>query len=120
MEVMKRFGRQANSKIQRSIKVQPASTTRFRVQPAARLVRRQGEGVTLATARSSKGVISLVGKRILCNAHAMQTVQLEEAQAHLSELIEDVARGNEVLIARGNLALAKLVAPGGVIGRPEF
>ena len=39
----------------------------------------------------------------------MQTVQLEEAQAHLVELVEGVAGGQEVVIAKGDSVLAKLV-----------
>ena len=50
----------------------------------------------------------------------MQTVQLEEAAAHLPELVEDVAKGKEVLIARGGRAVAKLVAPDQTQGRPRF
>lgn len=51
---------------------------------------------------------------------AMQTVQLEDAQAHLAELVEGVAKGNEVLISQNGRALAKLVAPGPIPGRPQF
>jgi len=63
---------------------------------------------------------SLAAATALGDSAGMQTVQLEEAQAHLAELVEDVAKGNEVLIARNGRALAKLVAPGPMPGRPRF
>jgi len=51
----------------------------------------------------------------------MQTVQLEQAQAHLAELVEGVAKGEEVLIARDGRPVAKLVAPSPVSNRrPQF
>ena len=34
---------------------------------------------------------------------------IHEAKTHLSRLIEDVANGNEVLIAKGGRAMARLV-----------
>ena len=36
-------------------------------------------------------------------------VNIHEAKTHLSRLIEDVANGNEVLIAKGGRAMARLV-----------
>jgi prevent-host-death family protein len=50
----------------------------------------------------------------------MQTIQLEEAQAHLAELIEGVAAGNEVVIAKGSRPVARLVPAGGTTARPQF
>jgi len=50
----------------------------------------------------------------------MQTIQLEDAQARLPELVEDVASGKEVLNARGCGAVAKLVAAGQITGQPRF
>ena len=40
----------------------------------------------------------------------MKTVQLHEAKAHLSELIEAVQRGEEVVISRYGKPVAKLSA----------
>jgi antitoxin (DNA-binding transcriptional repressor) of toxin-antitoxin stability system len=39
-------------------------------------------------------------------------VNIHEAKTHLSRLIEDVANGNEVLIAKGGRAMARLVPLG--------
>ena len=50
----------------------------------------------------------------------MQIVQLTEAQAHLAELIEDVAGGDEVVIAQGERRLARLVSAGPPDRRPQF
>jgi prevent-host-death family protein len=36
-------------------------------------------------------------------------INIHEAKTHLSRLIEDVANGNEVLIAKGGRAMARLV-----------
>jgi prevent-host-death family protein len=36
-------------------------------------------------------------------------INIHEAKTHLSRLVEDVANGNEVLIAKGGRAMAKLV-----------
>jgi prevent-host-death family protein len=36
-------------------------------------------------------------------------VNIHEAKTHLSRLVEDVASGNEVLIAKGGRAMARLV-----------
>ena len=38
----------------------------------------------------------------------MKTVKLHEAKAHLSELIEEVVRGEEVVISRHGKPVAKL------------
>jgi antitoxin (DNA-binding transcriptional repressor) of toxin-antitoxin stability system len=42
---------------------------------------------------------------------AMSTVTLEEAQAHLSELVEQLIPGEEMAITRGPDTVAVLVAP---------
>ena len=39
-------------------------------------------------------------------------INIHEAKTHLSRLIEDVASGNEVLIAKGGRAMARLVPLG--------
>ncbi|HEX2172907.1 MAG TPA: type II toxin-antitoxin system Phd/YefM family antitoxin, partial [Dehalococcoidia bacterium] len=39
----------------------------------------------------------------------MQTVNVHEAKTHLSRLLERVAAGEEIIIARGGKPLAKLV-----------
>ena len=39
-------------------------------------------------------------------------INIHEAKTHLSRLVEDVANGNEVLIAKGGRAMAKLVPLG--------
>ena len=39
----------------------------------------------------------------------MSTVTLEEAQAHLAELIDELAPGEEMLIVRGAVPVVKLV-----------
>ena len=39
-------------------------------------------------------------------------VNIHEAKTHLSRLVEDVASGNEVLIAKGGRAMARLVPLG--------
>ena len=66
------------------------------------------------------GVVRLAASMTLCDSSGVQTVQLEEAAAHLPELVEDVALGKEVVIARGTRAVAKLVAPDQTQGRPRF
>jgi len=50
----------------------------------------------------------------------MQTVQLEEAQAHLAELVEGVAGGGEVVIAKGDRAVARLVSVLEAPRKPQF
>ena len=40
------------------------------------------------------------------------SINIHEAKTHLSRLIEDVANGNEVLIAKGGRAMARLVPLG--------
>ena len=42
----------------------------------------------------------------------MKEVNIHEAKTHLSRLIEDVANGNEILIAKGGRAMARLVPLG--------
>lgn len=39
-------------------------------------------------------------------------VNIHEAKTHLSRLVEDVANGNEVLIAKGGRAMARLIPLG--------
>jgi antitoxin (DNA-binding transcriptional repressor) of toxin-antitoxin stability system len=39
-------------------------------------------------------------------------INIHQAKTHLSRLVEDVANGNEVLIAKGGRAMAKLVPLG--------
>jgi antitoxin (DNA-binding transcriptional repressor) of toxin-antitoxin stability system len=39
----------------------------------------------------------------------MQTITLEEAQAHLPEIIEKLAPGEEVVLTRGNKPVARIV-----------
>ena len=39
----------------------------------------------------------------------MNTVNIHAAKTHLSRLVEDVASGNEVLIAKGGRPMARLV-----------
>lgn len=39
-------------------------------------------------------------------------INIHEAKTHLSRLVEDVAAGNEVLIAKGGRAMARLVPLG--------
>jgi prevent-host-death family protein len=39
----------------------------------------------------------------------MRTVNVHEAKTHLSRLLDRVARGEEITIARGRLPVAKLV-----------
>ncbi len=49
----------------------------------------------------------------------MSTMTLEEAQAHLSELIDRLQPGEEVVILRDNQAVAKLVVEGSTPGRQK-
>ncbi len=39
----------------------------------------------------------------------MQTVNIHEAKTHLSKLLADVAKGEEILIARAGCPIARLV-----------
>jgi antitoxin (DNA-binding transcriptional repressor) of toxin-antitoxin stability system len=39
-------------------------------------------------------------------------INIHQAKTHLSRLVEDVANGNEVLIAKGGRAMARLVPLG--------
>jgi antitoxin (DNA-binding transcriptional repressor) of toxin-antitoxin stability system len=50
----------------------------------------------------------------------MQTVTLEEAKERLADLVQDAARGDEVVIVNGDQAMAKLVAMTGAEARPQF
>jgi prevent-host-death family protein len=50
----------------------------------------------------------------------MATVTLEEAQARLPELIQQVADGADVLITRGEQPLARLVPVAAGGARPQF
>jgi len=47
------------------------------------------------------------------HGEAMHTVTIEEAAAHLPELIDEACRGGEVVITRGAQPVAKLAAAGG-------
>jgi antitoxin (DNA-binding transcriptional repressor) of toxin-antitoxin stability system len=38
-----------------------------------------------------------------------QTIPLEEAQRHLTEIIDKLSPGEEVLLTRGNVSVARLV-----------
>ena len=40
----------------------------------------------------------------------MATVNIHEAKTHLSRLLEDVARGDEVIVAKAGKPVARLVA----------
>lgn len=48
----------------------------------------------------------------------MTQVNVHEAKTHLSRLLESVARGEEVIIAKSGKPVAKLVAVGAVERRP--
>jgi prevent-host-death family protein len=50
----------------------------------------------------------------------MSTITLEEAQAKLPELIDKLAPGEDVIITRGNRAVAKLVSQREVTPQPVF
>lgn len=58
----------------------------------------------------------------------MSSVSLEEAQAHLAELIEQLKPGEEVIITQGGLPLAKVkkaeattkACKAGFYAKPEF
>ena len=40
----------------------------------------------------------------------MQSVNIHEAKAHLSKLLEQVQNGEEIVIAKGGLPIARLIA----------
>ena len=40
----------------------------------------------------------------------MRQVNIHEAKTHLSQLVEDVARGDEIIIAKAGKPMARLVA----------
>jgi prevent-host-death family protein len=51
----------------------------------------------------------------------MRQININEAKTHLSQLVEDVARGDEIVIARAGKPVARLVGldgPGGRDSRP--
>lgn len=48
----------------------------------------------------------------------MQTVTLEEAQSRLAEIIERLTPGQEVIIVRGEVPVAKLSGPSPETPRP--
>ena len=54
---------------------------------------------------------------ITCEMH---TVTLNEAKERLAELVEDAARGDEVVIVSGDQPVAKLVPVTRVAARPRF
>ncbi|HZS93010.1 MAG TPA: type II toxin-antitoxin system Phd/YefM family antitoxin [Chloroflexota bacterium] len=56
----------------------------------------------------------------------MRQINIHEAKTHLSELVEDVARGDEIIIAKAGKPMARLVGlavpgqprrPGSLAGR---
>lgn len=47
----------------------------------------------------------------------MQTINIHEAKTHLSRLVEDVAAGEEVIIAKAGKPMARLVALAKPAGR---
>jgi len=47
------------------------------------------------------------------------TITVEEAQAHLRELIDKLAPGEEIMITRGQQAVAKLVGQGVQARKPR-
>lgn len=48
----------------------------------------------------------------------MQTIALEEAEGHLAEIIEQLSPGEEVILTRGDLPVARLIADPGDKPRP--
>jgi antitoxin (DNA-binding transcriptional repressor) of toxin-antitoxin stability system len=48
----------------------------------------------------------------------MQTITLEEAQRHLTEIIDKLTPGEEVVLTRGDKPVARLVAVPGEKPRP--
>ncbi len=49
----------------------------------------------------------------------LNTISLEEAQAKLTELVENLASGEEIMITRGQQAVAKLVGHGVLARKPR-
>ena len=49
----------------------------------------------------------------------MRTVTIDAAQAHLSRLVDDAARGEEIIIARAGRPVARLVALDTATPRPR-
>ena len=50
----------------------------------------------------------------------MRKVDLKEAETRLSQLVDEAARGEEVIITRGDGASFKLVPVAGDLPRPTF
>lgn len=50
----------------------------------------------------------------------MQTINIHEAKTHLSRLVEDVAAGEEVIIAKAGRPIARLVALEKLAGRRKL
>jgi antitoxin (DNA-binding transcriptional repressor) of toxin-antitoxin stability system len=50
----------------------------------------------------------------------LETISLEEAQAHLPELIERLQPGTEIVITRNHQPVAALHAPSGALPQPRF
>lgn len=50
----------------------------------------------------------------------MQTINIHEAKTHLSRLVEDVAAGEEVIIAKAGRPVARLVALAKPAGRRKL
>lgn len=50
----------------------------------------------------------------------MQTINIHEAKTHLSRLVEDVAAGEEVIIAKAGKPMARLVSLVKPLGRRKL
>jgi prevent-host-death family protein len=50
----------------------------------------------------------------------MPTITIEEAQAKLPELVDQLAPGEEIVITRDARPVAKLVGQPGAVGQPVF
>ena len=50
----------------------------------------------------------------------MRTVNVHEAKTHLSRLLEEVAAGGEVVIAKAGRPVARLIGYGETPGRRQF
>ena len=48
----------------------------------------------------------------------MSTITLEEAQSHLAEIIDKLPPGEEIIITRNNLPVARLISEPGEKPRP--
>ena len=52
----------------------------------------------------------------------MQTINIHEAKTHLSKLVEEVSKGQEIVIAKSGKPMAKLtgISPAKPIRKPGF